>query len=506
MKKKYFISALGLAAALMLSGCGGDKKETETSAQEKQTAAGTEASSDISGSTGETADDADTADVISEETETETEATIDPITPSDYLVKDASKYVTLGNYDGLEIVQYTYDVTNDMVQQQIDMDLQSAGTEEDIDTPSASGDIIYVSLKAVVEAADSENTSEATTEAASKSSSEVSTEAASESVSENTSDVLSADDTSDESDDAENTYFTIGNEEYGAAFDKELTGLSTGDTKQFSVTFSDDDWVNEDWIGHTVDFTVTVNGVTRVTVPEYNDDFITNYTDYSSKEEYEAAVRKNLEDQYTDISYSDAIESLFQAALDATTFNGYPQALYDTCKEESMSFYRMFAGDDGTSDADILAAFGISEEDIDSEVLTTVNQRLLISAYCEANNITLTEEDYLNYLENNAADYGEESAASFEEDYGRDSLVWSLYQSKVADLFYNSAKITKTSYSDDLFSNDLSDLQFDTESDTEAASDAETSETLAEGDDLSMELETFSSEDVVDLSESSATE
>lgn len=502
MKKKYLISALGLAAALMLSGCGGDKKETETSAQEKQTAAGTEASSDISGSTGETADDTDTADIVSEETETETEATIAPITPSDYLVKDASKYVTLGNYDGLEIVQYTYDVTDDMVQQQIDMDLQSAGTEEDIDTPSASGDIIYVSLKAVAEDADSENTSEATTEAASKSSSEVSTEAASE----NTSDLLSADDTSDESDDAENTYFTIGNEEYGADFDKELIGLSTGDTKQFSVTFSDDDWVNEDWIGHTVDFTVTVNGVTRVTVPEYNDDFITNYTDYSSKEEYEAAVRKNLEDQYTDISYSDAIESLFQAALDATTFNGYPQDLYDTCKEESISFYRMFAGDDGTSDADILAAFGISEEDIDSEVLTAVNQRLLISAYCEANNITLTEEDYLNYLENNAADYGEESAASFEEDYGRDSLVWSLYQSKVADLLYNSAKITKTSYSDDLFSDDLSDLQFGTESDTEAASDAETSETLAEGDDLSMELETFSSEDVVDLSESSATE
>ena len=502
MKKKYLISALGLAAELMLSGCGGDKKETETSAQEKQTAAGTEASSDISGSTGETADDTDTADIVSEETETETEATIAPITPSDYLVKDASKYVTLGNYDGLEIVQYTYDVTDDMVQQQIDMDLQSAGTEEDIDTPSASGDIIYVSLKAVAENADSENTSEATTEAASKSSSEVSTEAASE----NTSDLLSADDTSDESDDAENTYFTIGNEEYGADFDKELIGLSTGDTKQFSVTFSDDDWVNEDWIGHTVDFTVTVNGVTRVTVPEYNDDFITNYTDYSSKEEYEAAVRKNLEDQYTDISYSDAIESLFQAALDATTFNGYPQDLYDTCKEESISFYRMFAGDDGTSDADILAAFGISEEDIDSEVLTAVNQRLLISAYCEANNITLTEEDYLNYLENNAADYGEESAASFEEDYGRDSLVWSLYQSKVADLLYNSAKITKTSYSDDLFSDDLSDLQFGTESDTEAASDAETSETLAEGDDLSMELETFSSEDVVDLSESSATE
>ena len=517
MKKRYLISALGLATALMLSGCGGDKKETEasTSAPEKQTeqaAADTQAASeaDTASDTTETeaaggsdetetagdSNEAETADAADSSDDTETEATIAPITPSDYLVKDASKYVTLGDYNGLEIIQYTYDVTDDMVQQQINTDLQSAGTEEDIDTPSASGDTIYVTLKSEVQGssdAASETSSEADTDAADETASEDSTDAADETASE--------EDTS-----AENTYFTIGDEEYGADFDKELTGLSTGDTKQFSITFSDNDWVNEDWLGNTVNFTVTVTGVRRRTVPEYNDDFIKNYTDYSSKDEYEAAVRKNLEDQYTDISYSDAIESLFQAALDATTFNGYPQDVYDTCKEETMSFYRMFAGDDSTSDADILAAFGIAEEDIDSEVLTSVYQRLLISAYCEANDITVTEDDYLSYLENNAADYGEASAASFEEDYGRDSLVWALYQSKVADELYNSAKITKTAYSDDLFSDDLYDLELDTEEDTAAVSDEETSETLDDSEDLSMELETFSSEDVVDLSETSAAE
>ena len=62
MKKRYLISALGLATALMLSGCGGDKKETEasTSAPEKQTeqaAADTQAASE--------------ADTASDTTETE---------------------------------------------------------------------------------------------------------------------------------------------------------------------------------------------------------------------------------------------------------------------------------------------------------------------------------------------------------------------------------------------------------------------------------------------------
>lgn len=493
MKKRYLISALGLAAAVMLSGCGGDKKETEpsTSASENQTEQA--ASTDAGTESADAANEADTADDAETESQSETEAPIAPITPSDYLVKDASKYVTLGDYNGLEIVQYTYDVTDDMVQQQIDADLQSAGTEEDIDTPSASGDTVYVTLKSEVQNGTSAS-------AAEEASSEESTDAAAEEASEENTDAAAEDDT------AENTYFTIGDEEYGADFDKELTGLSAGDTKQFSVTFSEDDWVNEDWLGNTVNFTVTVTGVTRLNVPEYDDDFIKNYTDYSSKDDYEAAVRQSLEDQYNDISYSDAVESLFQTALDATDFNGYPQDLYDTCKDETMSFYRMFAGDDSTSDADILAAFGITEEDIDSEVLTSVYQRLLISAYCEANDITVTEEDYLSYLETNAADYGEASAASFEEDYGRDSLVWSLYQTKVADELYNMAKITTTAYSDELFSGDFSGLEFDTEEDTASLSDEDVSETMDGSEDLAMELETYSPEDVVDLSETPASE
>ena len=520
MKRRIMAVITGIITMAAVCGCGAQQTVTDRVVQ-----------SDMAE---ETEVQSETVTQTINETESETEASIAPITPSDYLVKDASKYVTLGNYDGLEIIQYTYDVTDDMVQQQIDADLQSVAVEEDINTPSASGDIIYVSLKSSVEGTDSAKANaDATsdeadsTEAASDKSAStevLSDESASTEVLSDESastEVLSDESAStealsdesastgaisDDADDVENTYFTIGNEEYGADFDKELTGLSTGDTKHFSVTFAEDAWVDEDWVGKTVDFDVTVTGVTRLSVPEYNDDYIANYTDYSSKEEYEAAVRKNLEDQYTDISYSDAIESLFQAALDATTFNGYPQELYDACKEDTMVFYRMFAGDDNTSDADILAAFGISEEDIDSEVLTTVYQRLLISAYCEANDITVTQDDYLAYLENNAADYGEANSVSFEEDYGRESLVWALYQSKVADQLYKAAKITKTTYSDDLFSGDFTELQSDPELETEIISDDETSETLGGSEDLSLEPETYSSEDVVDLSETSASE
>lgn len=495
MKKRYLFSALGLTAVLLLAGCGNDKNKTsETAAESETTAAQTEntdTAKQLEEETGvyEESDFEDESGLLLSETEAglenesdlllgeieaglenesdlvleeiESEYTIAPITPSEYLIKDASKYVTLGDYDNLEVIQYTYEVTDSLVKQQIDYELEAYGTEEDIDTPSDSGDTIYLTLKSQVQGSDAEP-------------------------------------------EEENTFFIIGNEDYGAAFDQELIGVSAGETKQFSITFGDEIWMDE-WIDQTVDFEISVESVTRLSVPEYNDAFIADYTDYSSKEEFEDSIRQSLEAEYTDISYSDAIEMLFQAALEQTTFDGYPQDLYDTCYEESMSFYRMFGGGDGTNDEEVLDAFGITAEDIDTEVRTTVYQRLLISAYCQANDITATEEEYLAYLEKNAEYYGAYDAASFEEEYGRDALVLALYQMKVADELYAKANVTKVS-SEDLFSS-ASVFVEDFDYTEESLADGE-NDTMIISDSLEedSELETYSPDDIVALDETSADE
>lgn len=391
MKKTYRYLMLALAGTVILSGCG--KKDDDTSEKETGTLASTEAA-------------------VETETETETEdRTLQPITPSDYLVKNASDYVTLGSYDGIEIVQYTYDVTDDMIQEQIDAALQDAATEEETTAPSTTGDIVYVSLKSSVQGVEN-------------------------------------------SDEEEDTYFVIGEADYDEDFDAELTGVSAGDEKKFSVKFDDDFWIDT-WAGNTVDFDATVTQVTQLLVPEYDDDFLATYTDYTTKEDYEASIRAALEDEYTQTSYSDAIDELFQAAEDATTFNGYPQELYDSCKEDVLSAYTVFAGDDDTSVEDVLAAFGITDEDIDSETLDEVNHHLLISAYCEQNKIEVTEKEYVSFVTDNAAYYGAADAVELEDMYTRDALVWNLYESKMAEQLYQNAKVTETPYTEeDLLSED----------------------------------------------------
>ena len=414
MKKRYLLAAI--AAMTMLAGCGDDSSKdtkeetTQEAADNKESEDGDEMEALDEDSSQNAEEDMTNEDgeVIDAEEE---DVQLDPITPSDYLVKNVDDYVKLGDYDGIEVTKDTYEITDDMVQEEIQEELTDAGEEASTDAPSEDGDTVYLNLTSKVEG-------------------------------------------EDEDSEPEETFVTLGQEEYGADFDKELTGVSTGDTKEFSITFGDDIW-EESWIGKKVDFTAEVTDVTRTDIPEYTDDYVKENCGYDSKEEYEAAVKEYLESSYEDQSYYDEIEAMMTECLNRTEFPGYPDDLFESCKEEAMSSYSMFAGEDGDI-SDVLDMFGITEDDIKSEAENLVNRRLFISAYAQANDITVTEEEYMDYVKETADYYGE-NAADFEEMYTRATIVNALYEDKVTAKILESAKVTETPYTGEDAEDDLSE-------------------------------------------------
>lgn len=346
----------------------------------------------------------DTDDAISsdDDMEDETEASLEPITPSSYLIDNITNYVTLGSLDGLSVTQYTYEITDEMVEEQVSYELEMFSDEVETDRASASDDIVYADMVYSINGEES---------------------------------------------DAESIYFTLGYEEYGAEFDEQLTGVTAGETKSFSITFEDDIWVDE-WIDQTVAFEVTVTSVCELVIPEYNDEFVSEYTDYSTVEEYEASVRDLLVSDYEEMSYSDVSEALFKSASSQSVFAGYPDDLYETCKDELLSIYYAFTG--ATEPEEVYDMFGITEEDLDSEILDSVDRRLLVSAICEAYGLELTEDEYISFVEDYAEYYGYDSAVQFEEDNTREAIVWTLYESKAAEYLYDNAEITEEVYTENL--------------------------------------------------------
>ena len=68
---------------------------------------------------------------------------MESITPSDYLVKNASDYVTIGDYSDVEVTKYTYEITDDMVQEEIQEELESYSEEESTNAPSQGWQCVY---------------------------------------------------------------------------------------------------------------------------------------------------------------------------------------------------------------------------------------------------------------------------------------------------------------------------------------------------------------------------
>ncbi len=419
-KKRLFL--LALTAALALSGCGG-KKEPAPEADEP------------------TPSDSSQLEVITddkEEAETEqgtedmseiSEA-LSPITPSDYLVKNVSDYITLGSLDGLTATQTAYEITDEMVQERVEEELYLYSEEKEVEK-AADGDTVYVTITSSVQGGE---------------------------VSE-----------------PEDTYFVIGDEDYGAEFDAQLIGAAAGDELKFSISYVDDAWFDE-WNGKTVNFEVSVTGVYETVVPEYTDDFVTTNTGFASKDEFEEALRETIEDEYTQDSYSETINALFQDVIDRSTFNGYPEELYASCEDEIISYYAMFLG---TDDRDaILDSLGITKEDLESDVLNTVNLRLVICALCEQEGIEVTEDEYVSEITADAEEYGYVSAVEYEEDNTRETLVWNLYQNKAAEYLYDHAEITPVEATEEDLYGDF--IELETEEETSGADEVYAAEFTVE--------------------------
>lgn len=415
MKKKIFYPLLGLTAALLLTAC-----------------SSSDTGSDSSGSTSSdsTVTEAENA------TEAQTEVSISSVVPSDYLVENAADYITADGLEGLEVTQYTYEITDEMLQEQIDSILAQMSEETDVDRAAEMGDLVYVDLSCTVEGSSGSY--------------------------------------------KEDTYFTLGEADYGEEFDAALVGAAAGETVTFDITYeedaADDTLIEEDWAGQTVSFEIKISSVCEVTTPEYNDDWVAENTEYSTTEEYETALREALAEEYEEQSYADVLDELLTLALTNCEISEIPDDLYDSCREETLNDYASFTN--STKEADILAEFDMTEDDLESEVQTLAQRRLLISYICEENDIALSNSDYVAYLEEYAAYYGYDSAEEFEEEWGRSYLVWSLYESETAKILYSSANITTKAYEQILLTDEEAD-----ELEAETASAADENPDTAETED-----------------------
>lgn len=329
---------------------------------------------------------------------------------------DYAKYVTLSEYKGVEVDRIVYSVTQEDLDAEIDNLLYSYSETTDIsDRPAKEGDIVNIDYVGTIDGEEFEGGSE------------------------------------------EDCEIEIGTDSFIEGFEDALIGMETGETKDFTVTFPEP--YDGELDGKEATFTVTMNQITQIDLPEMTDAFVKEHTEYLTVAELEQGYLQDLQQSYDDDSTSSAAYEALYQIMEDSTISGYPEDLFNETKAEITA-----------SNEQIAEMFGLSIEDLygedydeDMTVLESVNEKLLVYAIADAEKLTVTDEEYTTYVEENLPYYGYDTVEEYEEDYSKDSTKYEILYNKVMDLLIENCVFNDVSedeyYDEDEDYDDLEDWE-----------------------------------------------
>lgn len=299
---------------------------------------------------------------------------------------DFAKYVKLGDYKNLSVDRIVYTVTEEDVQNEIDGLLYSASeTKEVTDRAAKDGDLVNIDYTGTISGEAFEGGSE------------------------------------------EDCELEIGSGSFIEGFEEQLIGMKNGESKDITVTFPEP--YDGELDGKEAVFAVTMNQIYEMTLPVFDDAFVKENTSYSTVAEYETGTLEELQRSNDEESNSMASYDALLAAMDNATIDGYPEELYNTTREELNASNQATAEMFGMEVSDLLG----EDYDIDEATLEMVNEKLMVYAIADKENISVSEEDYQAYLDENLELYGYESQEEFEKDYPADSLKYDILYEKIMD-------------------------------------------------------------------------
>lgn len=350
-----------------------------------------------------------------------------------------SKYVTLGDYKNLSVERIIYTITDEDVQDEIDGLLYSyAETNEITDRAAQNGDIVNIDYVGKIDGEEFEDGSE------------------------------------------EDCEVEIGSETFIDGFEEQLIGMKTGETKDITITFPEP--YDGELDGKEAVFTITMNQIYELIMPEYNDDFVKEYTDSATTAEYEAALREELQESGNEDSNSMACSDALYEIIENSTFDGYPQELYDLTKSELE-----------TSNAETAEMFGLEvsdlfgeDYDIDEATVEAVNEKLVVYAIADAEKLSVSDEEYNDYVAEIYELYGYESQEEYEKDYSPETTKYQLLYEKVLDFLAENT--TFNDVPEDEFED--SEMEFEAEDYDDSAEDLSPEEVDSLEQEAAAEAET----------------
>ena len=248
---------------------------------------------------------------------------------------------------------------------------------------------------------------------------------------------------------AENYDLTIGSGSFIPGFEDQLVGMNIGEEKDVNVTFPED-YGQKDLAGKAAVFACKVNAIKEKKLPELNDEFADEVSEFSTLDEYKKDIEKNLlvraEEQYKQTKENAAV-----AAAVADADIEIPDAMLETQAESLVNEFAQNLQMQGMNIDMYLQYTGLQKdqlvEQFKPQAKTRIQNSLVLEAVAKAENIEASDEDLEAEYGKMAAQYNmpvDNIKKVFgESEQYKDDMKKDIALRKAAELIAANAKETK---------------------------------------------------------------
>jgi trigger factor len=307
----------------------------------------------------------------------------------------------LGRYNGLEVGRVAPEVPEDAVQAELGRLREGFAALNPVDRPAATGDVLVIDYSGTVDSEPFEG-SEAT-----------------------------------------DLTVELGAEALLPEFDEALTGGSAGDDVEVEVTFPEDHRP-EDLAGKRAKFKVTVKEVREKNLPDLDDEFAAEASEFDTLEELRAEVRGRIA-----AALEHHAEDEFRAAaVDAAAANAtidLPKELVHARAHDMWERFERSLRSRGIDPGSYLRMQDKSREELvtemEAEAERALRREATLAAVADAEGIEVSDTDLIEALGPGEGDESPENLLANLRNTGRDSLLRSeIRLRKAADVIADSAK------------------------------------------------------------------
>ena len=313
--------------------------------------------------------------------------------------------VTLGDYKGIEVPKTRVTVKKDEIEEELKKVQEQNAREITVDRPAENGDTVVIDFEGSVDGEVFEGGT------------------------------------------AENHPLVLGSGSFIPGFEDQLVGATADSDVEVNVTFPED-YQAKDLAGKAAVFKVKVHEIKKKELPEINDEFAQDVSEFDTLDEYKEDVKKGIAEQKEKAVRQEKQEKIIRQIVENAEMD-IPDAMLNTQVRQMLDDFSRRMQSQGLTMEQYFQFTGMTlekmQEEMKPQALKRIQSRLVLEAVAAAEKIEASEEDFENEVQKMAESYKMEADKVKEimGEAGKKQIMEDLAVSKAADFVRENAKEKK---------------------------------------------------------------